>query len=308
MSEPASNDAIFLLGAGGFIGQHLARRFADAGVPVIAATRHPVAFDHSHIRNVVAPWDDREQFAQWLPQCRAIVHAASSSTPASSAAKPQLDGNLSTTQAMIEALQDTPACRLLFLSSAGTLYGDRDAPAREDDPLRPRSYHGAGKAAAEHFLHAWATQYGGTAVLLRPSNVYGPGQPAQRGFGIIPAALDCALRGTPLTIFDGSTVRDYLYVDDFLALCEATLEQPLDVGAHVFNAAFGEGVSLDALIDRIDAVTGRTIERRYTPARRVDIHTITADTTAARATFQWSPAIALDEGLRRTWQWFSTQA
>ncbi|MCC8362495.1 NAD-dependent epimerase/dehydratase family protein [Lysobacter sp. A6] len=308
MSDPASIDSIFLLGAGGFIGRHLAGRFAQAGIPVIAATRQPTAFDHPGIRNVVAPWDDREQFAQWLPQCRAIVHAASSSTPGSSAAKPQLDGNLRTTLAMIEALQDTPACRLLFLSSAGTLYGDREAPAREDDPLRPRSYHGAGKAAAEHFVHAWATQYGGTAVLLRPSNVYGPGQPARRGFGIIPAAFDCALHGTPLTIFDGSTVRDYLYIDDFMALCDATLDAPLDGGAHVFNAAYGEGVSLDTLIDRIDAVTGRAIERRYQAARRVDIHTITADTTAARSTFPWSPAITLDEGLRRTWQWFSTQA
>lgn len=302
------SDAIFLLGASGFIGRHLAERFAQAGIPVIAATRHETSFEHTAIRNVVAPWDDRAQFAQWLPQCRAIVHAASSSTPGSSAAKPQLEGNLRTTLAIIEALQDSPACRLLFLSSGGTLYGEREAPAHEDDPLRPRSYHGAGKAAAEHFLYAWATQYGGTAVLLRPSNVYGPGQSARRGFGIIPTAFDCALHGKPLSIWDGSTVRDYLYIDDLLELCAATLACPLEPGAHVFNAAFGEGVSLDALIDRIDAVTGRPIERRYEPARRVDIHTITADTTAARSTFAWSPAVALDEGLHRTWQWYSTQA
>jgi UDP-glucose 4-epimerase len=303
-----SDAPIFLLGAGGFIGRHLAERFAAAGISVIAATRHPTPFEHANIRNVVAPWDDRAQFAQWLPGCRAIVHAASSSTPGSTAAKPQLEGNLRTTLAMIEALQDIPSCRLLFLSSGGTLYGDRDAPAHEDDPLRPRSYHGAGKAAAEHFLHAWATQYEGTAVVLRPTNVYGPGQPARRGFGIIPAAFDCALHGTPLPIWGGTTVRDYLYVDDLVALCDATLEHALDTGVHIFNAAHGEGVALDALIDRIDAVTGRTIERRHAPLRRVDVHSITADTTAARTTFGWTPAIDLDEGLRRTWQWFSTPA
>lgn len=301
------SDAIFLLGAGGFIGRHLAHRLANAGTPVIAATRHPAVFDHENIRNVVAPWDDRMQFAQWLPQCRAIVHAASSSTPGSSAAQPQLDGNLRTTLAMIEALQDTPSCRLLFLSSAGTLYGNREFPAREDDPLRPRSYHGAGKAAAEHFIHAWATQYAGTAVLLRPSNVYGPGQPARPGFGIIPTAFYCALHGNPLTIFDGSTIRDYLYVDDLIALCEATLLQSLDDGPYVFNAAHGEGISLDSLVDRIDAVTGRQIKRHYAPPRRVDIHSITADTTSVRATFNWSPIITLDQGLKLTWQRFSTR-
>ncbi|RYG38468.1 MAG: NAD-dependent epimerase/dehydratase family protein [Burkholderiales bacterium] len=302
------SDQVFLLGAGGFIGRQLAHRLAASGHGVIAATRQPTAFEHPAIRNVVASWDDLAQFAEWLPRCNVVVHTASSSTPGSSAAKPQLDGNLRTTLAMIEALQDTPACRLLFLSSAGTIYGDRKAPAHEDDPLRPRSYHGAGKAAAEHFIHAWTTQYEGTAVVLRPSNVYGPGQSPRRGFGIIPAALDCARHGSPLTIFDGSTVRDYLYIDDFLALCEAALAEPLGTGAHIFNASYGEGVSLDALIDHIDAITGRRIERSSQSARRVDVHTVTADNSSARSTFHWSPAINLDEGLRRTWQWFSTQA
>lgn len=300
------NDSVFLLGAGGFVGRHLAEKLAAGGRSVIAATRQPISFDHPAILNVTASWDERAQFAEWLPHCGPIVHAASSSTPDSSAAQPQLDGNLRTTLALIEALQAQPR-RLLFLSSAGTVYGDRRTPAREDDPLRPRSYHGAGKAAAEHFIHAWATQYDGTAVVLRPSNVYGPGQPPRRGFGIIPSAFDCALHGTPLTIFDGSTVRDYLYIDDFLALCEATLTGSLGTGARVFNATYGEGVSLDTLIDQIDAVTGRRIDRRNQAARRVDIHTITADNSTARSTFDWSPAIALEEGLRRTWQWFSTR-
>ncbi|WP_242102800.1 NAD-dependent epimerase/dehydratase family protein [Lysobacter sp. M2-1] len=299
---------LLLLGAGGFIGRHLAEHFARDGWLVLAATRKPVGYDHANIRNVVAPYDDVADFARWIPECTAVVHAASSSTPGSSAAQPQLDGNLRTTLAMIEALQDTPRTRLLFLSSGGTLYGDRDMPAREDDPLRPRSYHGAGKAAAEHFLHAWATQYGGTAVLLRPSNVYGPGQPARSGFGIIPAAFDCALHGTPLTVWgDGSTIRDYLYVEDLLALCAATLDAPLDVGAHAFNAASGTAISLNSLLDRVDAVTDRLLKRVYEPFRRVDVHSITADTAAARATFSWTPTISLDEGLRRTWQWFSTQ-
>jgi UDP-glucose 4-epimerase len=302
------NDPVFLLGAGGFIGRQLARRLAAAGHGVIAATRRPVEFAHPQVRNVVEAWDDRAQFARWIAGCGAIVHAASSSTPGSSAAQPQLEGNLRTTLALVEALQDAPSPRLLYLSSGGTLYGERESPALEDDPLRPRSYHGAGKIAAESFIRAWAAQYAGTAAILRPSNVYGPGQAARSGFGIIPAAFDCALHGRPLTIWgDGSTLRDYLYIDDFLALCEAALATPLDAGAHVFNAAFGEGIALDALIDRIDAVTGRRIERRHEPARRVDIHSITADTTAARSTFAWSPAVALDEGLRRSWQWFSTR-
>lgn len=303
------NGAIFILGAGGFIGRNLAVHLASSGHDVIAATRRPVMFDHARIHNVTATWSEGAQFTQWLPRCRAVVHTASSSTPGSSAAQPQLDGNLRTTLALVEALQELPDRRLLFLSSAGTLYGDRDEPACESDPLRPRSYHGAGKAAAEYFLGAWAAQYDGTAILLRPSNVYGPGQSARRGFGIIPAAFDCVLHKQPLSIWgDGSTVRDYLYVDDLLALCESTLRHPVAAGTHVFNAAFGKGVALNALLDSIDAVTGHAIERHHAPARRVDIRTITVDAAAARSAFGWSPVISLNEGLRRTWQWFSTKA
>lgn len=303
------NDATFILGAAGFIGRSLAFRLASRGHSVVAATRRPEIFDHPLVHNVVAAWDERAHFMQWLPSCRAVVHAASSSTPGSSAAQPQLDGNLRATLALVEALQETPDRRLVYLSSAGTLYGERDVPACEGDPLRPRSYHGAGKAAAEHFLGAWAAQYGGTAILLRPSNVYGPGQPARAGFGVIPAAFDSALRGQPLSIWgDGSMVRDYLYVDDLLALCESALRDPLAAGAQVFNAASGKGVALNELIDTIETITGTAIERRHVTARRVDIHAITVDNTAARAKFGWSPAISLSEGLRHTWQWFSSNA
>jgi len=302
------NDAVFVLGAGGFIGRSLVMRLASKGHDVIAATRRPVSFGCAHIQNVVGTWDESAQFARWMSHCGAIVHAASASTPGSSAAQPQLDGNLRVTLALIEALQELPNRRLLFLSSAGTLYGDRNEPAREDDPLRPRSYHGAGKAAAEHFLGAWAAQYGGTAVLLRPSNVYGPEQLPRRGFGIIPTALDCALNELPLSIWgDGSTERDYLYIDDLLALCEITLQETLDAGTYAFNAAFGKGVALNALLDRIEAITAHTIERRYGPARRVDVCSIAVDAAAARAAFAWLPVIPLDEGLRRTWQWFSSR-
>jgi UDP-glucose 4-epimerase len=302
------SQAILILGAGGFIGRHLAETIARSGRPVIAATREHAAFVHPDIRNVVAPFDEPGHFAPLLKGCEGVLHAASISTPGSSAAKPQLEGNLRTTLALLEALQDFPDRRVVYLSSGGTLYGDRLEAASELTPLRPRSYHGAGKAASEHFFHAWSAQYDGTAVLLRPSNVYGPGQRPRHGFAVIPTAFDCALRQAPMTIWgNGANVRDYLYIDDFANLCRQALERDLPAGTHVFNASSSLGTSLDDLLDAVDRTTGMPLDRRLQPTRIVDVERITLDNSAARAAFGWSPEVSLPAGLGLTWQWFVDQ-
>lgn len=300
--------SVLVLGASGFIGRHLSEAIARSGTSVIAATRSPATFTHSGISNTVASFDDSDHFSGLLQHCDAVIHAASTSTPSSSAAQPQLDGNLRTTLSLIEALQDSSGPRLIYISSGGTLYGDREHRAREDDPLRPRSYHGAGKVAAEFFIRAWAAQYGGTAVILRPSNVYGPGQLPKSGFGIVPTAFDRIAKNVPLMVLgDGQALRDYLYVDDLVRLCFLALGHEFPFGTHVYNAASGVGITLDAMLDAIDRVTGQPLQRDYQMARRVDVRRILLDISASNSAFGWSPEISLDEGLRRTWQWFSTR-
>jgi len=284
---------------------HLAQTLASHGVPVIAASRKTLTYSDSLIENVIADYDQADHFAPLLERCSAVVYAASSSTPGSSEARPQLDGNLRPTLALIEALQLHPSCKLIYISSGGTLYGDRDGAALETDPLRPRSYHGAGKAAAEHFIHAWAIQYQGSAIILRPSNVYGPGQPYRPGFGIIPSAFHSALLDQELALWgDGEAVRDYLYIDDFVGLCRHALAVESPQSIRIYNASGSCGVSLNALVDEIDKVIGRRVRRRYEPARRVDVRTIVPDNTAARVALDWSPSTSLPHGLARAWQWF----
>lgn len=300
---------VAILGAAGFLGRRLGEAMAAAGADVLAATRQPASFGHPRIRNLVAPYAAKQDFLPLLRDGAAIVHAASISTPGSSAAQPQLDGNLRTTLGLLEALQEFPGNRLLYISSGGTLYGDSHHPICEDAPLRPRSYHAAGKIAAESFIRAWAAQYAGTAVILRPSNVYGPGQQPGSGFGVVPTAMRCALEGKPFFILgDGSALRDYLYVDDFIAICSAALSAALNPGAYIYNASSGEAVKLLSLLDQIDAVTGRPVRREFQPARMIDIRAIALDNAAAKQAFAWAPATGLDTGLRLAWDWFRASA
>lgn len=297
-------ESVLVLGADGFIGRHLVARLTADGVPVITATRDAVPSLSPLVRNVTDRYADAGAFSDLLGTCKAVIHAASESTPGSSTATPQLDGNLRTTLALLEALQTRSECRLVFLSSAGTLYGERDTPARETDVLRPRSYHGAGKAAAEHFIQAWAAQHAGTAVILRPTNVYGPGQRAKRGFAIVPTAMGCAANGAILHVWgDGSQQRDYLHVRDLVDLIVRAVGQPLATDCHVLNAASGTVVTLDDLLARIERVSGRDIARTYAPPRAADIAKISVDARASHDLLSWKPDMSLDDGLAGTWRW-----
>ena len=153
--------------------------------------------------------------------------------------------------------------RLLYVSSGGTLYGNPSViPVPEDQPLWPVSYHGVGKVAVEAFLRVYGGNHGGRVCVLRPSNVYGPGQILREGFGVIRTMLEHAYHGEPMTFWgDGEAIRDFLYVDDFVEACCRTIDSRAPLG--VYNVGAGVGHSLNSLRAIMERVTGRELRVRW---------------------------------------------
>lgn len=306
------NQSVLILGGGGFIGSALSLALARAGKKVTALSRTARGQEHENIRNVTGAFCEPADFEPWLADCQSVVHLASSSTPGSSAGRPlsELEGNLRVTLALLEALQRHPDCRLLYCSSGGTLYGDDEiAPATEHSKICPHSYHGAGKAAAEHFISSWTNQFAAAATILRPSNVYGPGQAARQGFGIIPTAFNKIINDEPLEMWgDGSAVRDYLYVDDFIQLCLAIIDRPMAGGAVTLNAGSGIGTRLDELLSQIESIAGQPLRKIQRNKRQVDISRIIVDSGKACERYNWKPQTPLATGLRLTWDWWTKRA
>lgn len=295
-------EQVAVIGAGGFVGQALVAALIERGTPVqlprtsernvSSAVNHPTQVD---------------DFLRLVADASTVIHVASTSTPGGSAGQPllELQGNLHPTLALLEALQQHPRAHLIYVSSGGALIPRSGDVAGEGAAVLSSSYYGAGKIAAEHFIEAWCHQVNGRATVLRPSNLYGPGQRERPGFGVIPAAMGALARDEVLQVWgDGSSGRDYLYIDDFVHLLLTAMTAPANPGFRVFNACSGRITSLNGLLDLLENVSGRTLRRVYSRARTVDAPTVCMQATKAREAFDWVPEIELMEGLRRTWRWF----
>lgn len=281
-----SAGAVLLLGGTGFIGSALAARLQQQGVPFHIVGREQV-----------------DQLAALLPHCHTVVHLASSTTPGSSATRPQLElQNLALTLQLLQLLQARPRVHLIYFSSGGTVYGNpAELPVPEDAPLRPLSYHGAGKVAQEQFIQALRAQ-GHAVTVLRPSNAYGPGQHLRSGFGLIRTLLEHARLQSALEIWgDGEQLRDFIYIDDVVEVVWHFIRRSDDSGTY--NLGSGRGYSIRQVLALVEGVCGKKIPVRYGTPRDVDVRRIVLDCSRLQTVTGWSPAIPLDEGIERTWQW-----
>ena len=301
---------IAILGGSGFIGRRLRDSLLAGGhcVLTIGRSSQPtVSSRHSHATTTPG---DREAMRALLEDVGVLFHLACDSTPGSTRLNPVPEGtaNILPSLELLAVLQDLPALRLVFVSSGGAIYraGTGMPPSKEDSALSPRSYYGAGKLALELFIEAYHHQTGNAAMILRPSNIYGPGQRAKQQFGIVPTLLSALRDGKPFTIWgDGSARRDFLYIDDFLDLCHRVIsrEWPREP-ASIFNAGSGDDVSILELCDLVENISGRTLDRHFAPQRGVDMPSAQLDTEKARQALGWSAGTPLRLGLEQTWQWF----
>jgi UDP-glucose 4-epimerase len=300
------SESVLVIGAGGFIGQHLVRRLANDGRQVIAVTRRTGLFEHPQVRWSAEETPSVDSWRALLAEVGTVAYLASVSTPAGSAGRPVAEAaSLMHLLTLLEALQAYPQVRVVYTSSAGSLYTSaRSVASAETDPIGPRSYHGANKAAAEFFIGSWCAQFGGTATILRPSNVYGPGQLTSRGFGVIPNAFWHMRHASSMDVWgDGSQTRDYVYVDDLVDLCVAATTQG-DSGMAIYNAASGHSTSLNELFLVMEDVSGVPLSRAYHEQRATDATRVAVDASKAHARFGWTARTPLREGIKETWRWY----
>jgi UDP-glucose 4-epimerase len=296
---------VLLLGGGGFLGTALANFLSQEGRRV-----HLVGPSHSSSKppNIIihqGKLDDTQLLNDILPLCDTVFHMASASRPSDSAEHPTIEGvlNILPTLKFLEVMQSHKNIQTIYISSGGALYGEPlFDPIRERHPFSPRSYYGAGKASIEAFLSVFAKKPGQHVVILRPSNLYGPGQPLRKDFGFIRTLLDHILDGSVMEIWgDGKVKRDFLFIDDMVRLCSQLAIK--HIGTDIYNVGYGASYSLNQVIDIAQSVIGRKIRVAYRSERNIDVHNVSLDCSRIQKNLGWKPEVTLEQGIRRTWAW-----
>jgi UDP-glucose 4-epimerase len=304
---------ILLLGGAGFVGRALTSRLKGLKKEYYIIGRSvSTMLGKASEEYYVASLDNAQVLKELLPRCRIVVHLASDTTPGVSALQPAFEAtsNLLPSLRLLEILQDYPHITLIYVSTGGAIYGDcHGVKVAEDMGLSPLSYYGAGKAAFETFIHAYTKQTGNHAIILRPSNFYGPDQPYRPGFGIIPTIFYNLSTSKTMEVWgDGETVRDYLYIDDFVDCCVKIIDKLKVVNkSAIYNVGSGEGVSLNTLFSTIESISGREIKRIYRSARAVDVNRIVLDSARIQNDYLWKSKTDLYSGLSKAWTWYQTQ-
>lgn len=275
-------DLVIVTGARGFVGPHVVRALRDAGCVVLERVR--------------SDGDLAEARPTW-PHARHVVHLAGRTfvPDAWSNPAPFHRDNVLATSHVLEYCRETGAT-LVHVSSY--VYGvPQRLPIDESHPLQPFNPYAESKIAAERAVEDYQTRFGVGATVVRPFNLYGPGQDTRFLIPtIIRQALDPSLDA--ITVADDRPRRDYLHVDDLAALIVAALRAP---SGGPYNAGSGESHSVRDIAERVGEMTGRRKLLHVSgPVRPNEILDVIADVSRARSALGWRPRIGFTEGLQET--------
>ena len=217
--------------------------------------------------------------------------------------------NVDATLLLLTAARDADVKRLVFASSS-SVYGDSPTlPKHEAMPPNPLSPYALQKLIGEQYVRMFHSLYGLDAVALRFFNVFGPRQdPRSQYSGVISLFTAALSEGRPPTIHgDGEQTRDFTYVSDVAAGVVAATTAT-GVGGLAINLAQGGRLSLKRLFAILRDVIGADVEPIYGPPREGDVRDSQADATLAVKYLGFDAKVSVEEGLRRTVEWYRATA
>lgn len=308
---------VLVTGAAGFIGSHLCERLLADGHRVTGVDNFDPYYDRrlkeANLRHLkgregfrFVEADLRDPHALRLlfqERFHRVAHLAGRGGVRRSIEEPltYLAHNFTATANLLEAMRQTGHDRLVFASTSSVYGNDSPLPFREDAPANgPISPYSASKKACEALLFTYHHLHGLHAYVLRFFTVYGPRQRPDMAIHKFVRAVD---EGQPIERFgDGSTERDYTYVDDIVAGVVRAVERV--EGFEVINIGGSQTTPLARLIELIETTLGKSARIVEKPLPPGDVQRTWADTGKAGRLLDFHARVPLEEGLRRFVRWY----
>jgi dTDP-glucose 4,6-dehydratase len=303
---------IVISGAAGFIGSHLCDRLLAEGHEVVGLDNF-ITGDRRNIEHLKGEraFEFREhditEPCEIAGEVDAVINAASLASPKDYLAHPieTLDVGSLGTRRMLDLAVEKGARYLL--TSTSECYGDPDVHPQVEsywgnvNPVGPRSCYDESKRYAEALTMAYHRVHGVRTNIARIFNTYGPRMKLDDG-RVVPAFLDQALRGLPLTVFgDGSQTRSFCYVSDLVeGLCRLMMSDE----RYPVNLGNPQEMTILEFAQRIQRLNGSRSGIEFRELPEDDPKQRQPDITKAREVLGWSPRVELEDGLRKTVAYF----
>ncbi len=310
---------VLVTGCAGFIGSHTTERLLQRGDVVIGVDNFDPLFYGREIKERNLRWA-REQrnfvfveadicdeetmralFERYRPQ--KVVHLAALAGVVPSLERPvDYDRvNVLGTVILLELSRRYGVEMFVFASSSSVYGADTQAPFCEDAPaVRPISPYGATKRMGELIAYTFHHLHGLPVTCLRFFTVYGP---RQRPDLAIHKFARLMLKGEPLPIYgDGTSYRDYTYIDDIVDGIEAALDKPM--GYEIINLGCGNPVQLLRMVEALEQVLGKKAKLQFLPMPKTEPPLTHADISKAQRLLNYQPKVQFEEGIARFADWF----
>jgi UDP-glucose 4-epimerase len=306
-------------GAAGFIGSSLVRALLDRGDEVRGIDNLSTG-RRENLTDVLKQMDfrlvdilDLNALKQACEGIDYVFHEAAIPSVPKSVLDP-LGSNLANADGTLNVLvaaRDAKVKRVVYAASSSA-YGDTPTlPKHEGMNPDPISPYAVAKLTGEYYLTSFYRCYGLETVSLRYFNIFGPRQdPSSPYSGVLAKFSLQMLRGEQPTIFgDGEQSRDFNYIDNAVSANLLACSAPAaECSGRVFNVATGQRATLNETFELLKTLTGYSGKIKYESERSGDIKHSLADITLAQKHLGYKPLVTFEEGLRRTVEWYKTEA
>lgn len=307
---------ILVTGAAGFIGSNLTRSLLNKGnVQILGLDNFDDFYSREQKERNMSSFISNPNFSFFegdirnmddllaLPEIDAIVHLAAKAGVRPSILNPVLyqDVNVAGTQNLLEFARQKEIKQFVFGSSSSVYGINEHVPWIEEEKLMPISPYASTKLSCEMLGHVYSHLYGIRFLALRFFTVYGP---AQRPDLAIHKFFNSILKGDAIPVFgDGSTSRDYTFVQDTIQGIEAALEYK-DTDFEIINLGNRQTVTLSQLIEAIEHVCGKKAIIDRQPEQPGDVPQTYANIAKAQKLLNYHPKTSLEIGLKAFYEWY----